>query len=415
MPPATPDIANDTETSSALASGNEQAGDGMNLIDLLIVVAERKVWIAKMTAAVIMISVVAIFFLPDRYTATTRILPPQQNQSLASALTGQIAAMAIGGAGKDLGLKNPSTMYIGMLKSETVENALVQRFELAKVYRDSRISDARDDLEKASNIVSGKEGFISISVEDNDRARAATIANAYVDELQKLTQRVAVTEAGQRRLFFEQQVTEAKEKLADAEQELAKTQQKTGIIQLDGQAKAIIDSVAQIRAEIASKEVQLQAMRSFGTEHNPDVFVANQELAGLRGQLTKLEQQQNSGGGDLQVPTGKIPEVGLEYLRRLRDVKYSESIFELLAKQYEMAKLDEGRQGTVIQVVDPASEPDKKSSPHRGLLILAAAIVGFVGSSLWVMLLGVMSVSKSNPDFTRLRTLKRVLLSEASH
>jgi uncharacterized protein involved in exopolysaccharide biosynthesis len=387
MSPASSGVANEIEAISSEAPNVEQFEDRINPLDLLIVVAEHKKWIAKVTAGITLLAALVVFLMPNCYTATTRILPPQQNQSLATALTGQLAAMGplAAAAGKDLGLKNPSDLYIGMLKSETVENALVQRFDLMKVYRDSRKSDAREHLEKAATIIAGKEGFITVSVEDKDRKRAAAMANAYVTELQKMTQGVALTEAGQRRLFFEQQVNQAKENLANAEQAFKETQQKTGIIQLDGQSKAIIDSVAQVRAEIAAKQVQLQAMRSFGTEHNPDVFVANQELAGLEAQLNKLEQQQNAGGGDLQVPTGKIPELGLEYFRRARDVKYCESIFELLAKQYEVAKLDEAKQGTVIQVIDPASEPDKKSSPKRALIILVVGLLAFLGASAWVL------------------------------
>jgi uncharacterized protein involved in exopolysaccharide biosynthesis len=354
---------------------------------LWIVVAQHKKWIGKVTAAIMVLAAIVTFLLPNHYTATTTLLPPQQNQSLAAALSGQLSGMGplAAVAGKDLGLKTSSDLYIGMLKSNTVEDALIYRFELMKVYRDSRKSDAREDLEKASAIAVGKEGFISISVEDRDRTRAAAMANAYVTELQKLTQNVAVTEAGQRRLFFEQQVTQAKDNLANAEDALQKTQQKTGIIQLDGQAKAIIESVGQLRAQIAAKEVQLQSMHSFATENNPDVFIANQELAGLRAQLAKLELQQNVSSGDIQVPTGKIPEAGLEYLRRLRDVKYCESIFELLAKQYEAAKLDEGRQGAVIQVIDPATEPDKKSSPKRTLIVVIATALGLMGSMAFIV------------------------------
>ena len=239
-------------------------------------------------------------------------------------------------------------------------------------------------MQEATDIQNGKEGFITVAVEDKNRKRAADLANAYVEELRNLTSTLAITEASQRRLFFEQQLNKAKDDLANAEVALKETQQKTGLIQMDSQAKAIIESVAAIRAQIAAKEVEVQAMQFSATEQNPDLLLLRQQLAGLRAQAAKLENQQNSGGGDIQVPTGAVPEAGLQYIRSLRDVKYYETIFELLAKQLEASKLDEARQGAVIQVVDPAVEPDRKTSPKRGLIVVASMMLAFVGSLVWI-------------------------------
>jgi uncharacterized protein involved in exopolysaccharide biosynthesis len=266
-----------------------------------------------------------------------------------------------------------------------------------KVYRDKRLSDARKDLQDATDIQNGKEGFITVAVEDKDRKRAADLANAYVEELRNLTSNLAITEAGQRRLFFEQQLGKAKDDLANAEVALKVTQQKTGLIQMDSQAKAIIESVAAVRAQIAAKEVELQAMQFSATDQNPDLLLLRQQLAGLRAQAAKLESQQNSGGGDIQVPTGAVPEAGLQYIRSLRDVKYYETIFELLAKQLEASKLDEARQGAVIQVVDPAVEPDRKSSPKRAMLVTLFTIVGFVGGCLLALILRWRELIKVDP------------------
>jgi capsule polysaccharide export protein KpsE/RkpR len=207
-----------------------------------------------------------------------------------------------------------------MLKSQTVEDALVRRFDLVKVYHVGRISDAERSLEAASSIGTSKEGLISIAVEDLNKQLAASIANGYVEELKNLMQRVAVTEAGQRRVFFEQQVEAAKKSLAQAEQALRATQEKTGVIQLDGQAKAIIESVVTLRARMAAKQVQVDAMKAFATDQNPDLILANQELAGMRRQLSKMESQQSTSGDSVAIPTGNVPESGLEYVRRLRKV-----------------------------------------------------------------------------------------------
>src|SRR3954469_20430103 len=334
------------------------ASDEIDLLDLLIVLAKRKRLILTVTAASAVIALVVSLLLPNRYTATTKILPPQQSQSASSMLLTQLAGGAMGPlaalAGSGLGLKNPSDIYLGILKSRTIEDALVAKFELMRVYRDKRVSEARKDLEKASDIITQKEGLISISVEDKDPKRAAALTNAYVAELRSVTQHLAISEASQRRLFFEQQVQQAKDDLSRAEVALKETQQKTGMIQIDSQAKAIIEAVGHLQAQVAAKEVQLQAMRSFATDQNPDTILAQQQLAALRTQLSKLENQQGTTiEGDPVVSTGKIPGAGLEYVRKFRDMKYYETIFELLAKQYEAAKIDEAREAAVIQVVDP--------------------------------------------------------------
>jgi uncharacterized protein involved in exopolysaccharide biosynthesis len=356
--------------------------DEIDLLDLLIVIAKRKRLIAAVTLGAAVLAAIVSLLLPNRYTATTKILPPQQSQSASTMLLNQLAGGGMGPlaalAGSSLGLKNPSDIYIGILKSRSIEDALIQQFNLMSAYRDKRLSDTRKDLTGYSDIIAEKEGLISISVEDKDPKRAAAMANAYVDELRKVTQHLAISEASQRRLFFEQQVQEAKEDLSNAEVALKETQQKTGMIQLDSQAKAVIEAIGNLRAQVAAKEVQLQAMRSFATEQNPQRILVEQQLAGLQEQLHKLEGQASGGDGDPIVSTGKIPSAGLEYVRKYRDVKYYETIFELLAKQYEAAKIDESREAAVIQVLDPATEPDKKSSPKRLLIIAICAIFGLM-------------------------------------
>jgi tyrosine-protein kinase Etk/Wzc len=395
-----------------------------NFLDLLIVLSRGKRIILRTTLAAAAVSGIVAWVLPNRYMATTKILPPQQSQSLAASMIGQLGALGpmAAMAQKDLGLKNPNDIYVGMLSSRTLEDALIGRFDLRHVYRDKKMSDARRDLEGASSIVAGKEGFVGISVEDKDPRRAPMIANAYVEELRRLTQDLAVTEAGQRRVFYERQLELAKNNLADAEQALKETEQKTGLIQLDGQAKVIIESVVKLRALMAAKEVQLHTMRLFSTEQNPDVRMDEQELSGLRAQLARLEKRSGrskvsavgeadgaagSGMGNVQVPAGNVPEAGLQYVRKLRDVKYAETMFELLAKQYEAARLDEAKTAAVIQVLDPAIEPDRKSSPHRVLIVVIASLFGLVASGLYVLLAEALRRLRLNAEANaRLNTLQ---------
>ncbi len=382
------------------------------LLDLLILVFRSRPVILRTTLAVAVLASILALVLPNRYTATAKILPPQQSPSLAASMIGQLGAFGpmAAMAQKDFGLKNPNDLYVGLLESRTAEDAVIHRFDLQRVYRARKMSDAREELEKASSILLGKEGFVSISVEDRDRSRAPQIANAYVDELRQLTQTLAVTEAGQRRIFFERQLELAENNLAGAEQALKQTEEKTGLIQLEGQAKAVIESVGKLRAAIAAQEIQLHAMRLFSTEENPDVQLGEQQLSGMRAQLARMEKP-GSGPDDVfsagSVPAGNVPEAGLQYVRKLREVKYAETMFEMLAKQYEAARLDEAKTAAVIQVLDPAIEPDRRSSPHRTLIVVVGTVLGFCGSVLTVLSREALHRLRLNPGVeSRLAKLK---------
>ncbi len=419
--------------SPAGRAGNEPYES--RVLDVLIVLFRRKALLLRTTLAAALLAALVALILPNRYTASADILPPQSTPSLAASMIGQLGALGpmAAMAQKDLGLKNANDLYVGMLRSRTTEDALIRRFDLMRVYRVEKMSEARRHLENASSIMLGKEGLISISVEDQDRRRAPQIANAYVDQLRQLTQDLAVTEAGQRRIFFERQLELAKDHLADTEQALKETERRTGLIQLDGQAKAIIESVVKLRAAIAAKEVELHAMRLFSTEQNPDRRIREEQLSGLRTQLALLEKQSgpagDSGGGSgansgvnsaansngVQIPVGNVPEAGLQYVRKLRDLKYAETIFELLAKQYEAARLDEARTAAVIQVLDDAIPPDRKSSPERTLIVVVATLLGFFAAVAYVLLSEALCRMRLNPEVeNRLATLKTTVFHRDS-
>jgi tyrosine-protein kinase Etk/Wzc len=371
----------DSPHEQPLAGGTAHEDDEISLLDLLIVLAERKRLIFWTTASFAILAVIISLLLPVRYTATVTLLPPQQNSSLSAQLASQfgslggMAALATGGSSL---LKNPNDMYVAMLKSRTVEDAMIQRFELMKEYHKRFISDTRTAFEKYASVDgNGKDGLIHISVEDHDPHRAAEMANSYVDQFRNLSEHLAISEAGQRRLFFEQQLKQANQNLADAEEALKTTEQKTGMIQLDSQARALIESAAALRAQIAAKEVQIQGMQTYATGENAQLVEAQQELDSLHTQLAKLGGG-NDGSGGIIMPKGQMTEAGVEYIRRLRDVKYYETIFDILARQFELAKLEEAKEGVTIQVVDPAIVPDRKSSPKRTLIVVGATFVGLL-------------------------------------
>jgi capsule polysaccharide export protein KpsE/RkpR len=218
-----------------------------------------------------------------------------------------------------------------------------------------------------------------------------------VDELEKLTRRIAITEAAQRRLFIERQIKQTQEKLVQAENALKLTQEQTGVIDLDNQGKAIIEAVAALRAQAAAKEVQIAGLQSFATAANPDLIKVRQELIGLKSQIGKLEHDSLAGDGDIMVSTGRMPEAGLEYLRKFRDMKYQQAVYEILAKQYEIARVDEARNSVVIQVVDPAIVLDEESGPRRTLIVLLATVFTLILAVMWVLIRG--GLTRAQQDF----------------
>jgi tyrosine-protein kinase Etk/Wzc len=353
----------------------------ISFLDLLIVLAERKRFILLVTAVSAILAVVVSLLLPARYSANVTLLSPQQNTSMGAALASQLGS--IGGvaalASNGLGLKSSNDTSVALLRSRTVEDAMVVHFGLMQEYRTRNLSDARKIFEKHSSVDgTNKDGLIHISVEDRDPRRSAELANGYVDQFRILSQSLAITEASQRRLFFEREMEQSKDNLANAEEALKQTEQTTGVIQPDSQARALIESGASLRAEITAREVQIEGMRTYATGENSQLVQAERELSGLRAELAKLSGSAESPDGELMVPKGQVPEAGLEYVRKLRDVKYNETVFDILARQFEIAKLDEAKEGAPIQVVDAAVPPDERSFPERSWIVLAAAAVGFL-------------------------------------
>ncbi|TSD74210.1 hypothetical protein FFI39_026460 [Janthinobacterium sp. KBS0711] len=365
----------------SIPTATKDIDDGVNIQEYISIVMRRKKMILGVFSVVAIAALATSLLLPPTYSSKATLLPPQQQSSSVSALMGQLGGLA-GAAGSLAGLKNPNDLYVGMLQSRTVADNIIARYKLEERYKQDSMQDTRKAFEKKRRITSGKDGMISIEVDDKDPKVAADIANAHVDELMVLTKTFAITEASQRRLFFEKQLKLAKEELANAELALRKTQENTGMLQLSGQVQGIIASMAQLKGVIASKEVEAASMRTFATGQNPALVRVNEELRSLRGQLEKLQAKQDGKDGGLLTSTGNIPEVGLEYVRKLRDVKYYETVFELLAKQFEMAKIDEAKDTSTIQQLDKAIPADKNSGPKR----LMIALAGLAGG----LLLGIM-------------------------
>jgi len=358
----------------------------VDFLDVSLVLARSWPLIAGVTLALLVAGGLVSFFIRPSFTAMAIIIPPQQQQSVGSTMIGELGSLAQLGGGSANIFKNPGELYVGILKSRTIADHLIDTYHLMSVYKTKSMADTRAKLKGRSSFVAEKDGLISIAVTDHSPQRASDLANGYIDELYRMNSNLAITEAAQRRVFFDQELVTEKAALTRAENELESMEQKTGLIQLSGQAQEIIRSIAQLRAEIASREVQIASLKTFATNQNPDTIRLQQEIDSLRNQLADLENSQSKlPPGDTQVPAGRVPAVMLEYERRLRDVRYHEALYELLTKQYEAARIDEAKSVPLIQVIDRAVPPDKRSGPHRALIALASGLFGFLAACVWAL------------------------------
>ena len=343
--------------------------------------------ILRIAAILSLVATAAAILLPNLYTARVTLIPPQQGGSAGAAMMAQMAAAGAMASltGGGFGIKNPNDMQAAFLKTEAVEDAVILRFHLQQEYHRSHLSSARRHWEYLTKIDSGvKDGLIHLSVTDTNAARAAELANGWVDEYRHFTAGLAVTEAAQRRLFFERELAAAREDLVRSEDNLKQTQLRTGVIEIDAQSRAMIASAAMLRGQLATKRVELRAMRQFAADQNPDLIRTEQEAAAMESQLAAMDVASERPDGDLIAPKGQMSEASLEYARALRDEKFNETVVELLTRQFEGAKVDEARQGSMVQVVDPAVPPDRPSSLYKWLLGLGGILVS-VPMAVWTV------------------------------
>ena len=394
-----PDGVNASATDDALDGGPD-----FGLADLLAWVGEAKRPIALVSTGVGIVALAVALLLPNVFTARTTLLPPGSQQQGGSAAA--LAALgALGGLGGGLGAKTPDELYVALLKSDSVQRVLVERYDLKTRWDKETYEQLRREFANFVRISSDKKsGLISVEVDDKDPAFAASFANAYAEEITKLMGRLAVSEAQSRRVFFEQQLKDTKEHLVGAKLALLKVQQSSGVIVLDKQAEALFLGAAQVRAQIAQREVTLSVLRRSATAQNPDVQRLSAEVAALRGELARMETSPEGDGkaSALDMPVNKLSGGGLEYVRARRELKVQETLLEGMIRQYEVAKLDEAKEGPLLQQVDIAQPPDRKSKPVRSLIVLASALLAALAMSAWAVWRGYRRLAReTDPEAAR--------------
>lgn len=364
----------------------EDDGPSIGLVEALTWVGQGKRLIAVVTLIAAIGSVVVGLLLPKIYTARATLLAPGSQQASGSAAA--LAALgSLGGLVGGAAAKSPDELYVALLKSDSVERALAQRFDLKTRYDAPNYEALLKAMPNHIHISSDKKsGLITVEVDDKDPQFAANLANAHAGEIAKVLDRLAVSEAQLRRVFFEKQMNETKENLVHAEQNMRSMQEKTGVIVLDKQAEALITGAAQVRALISQREVQLKVLRTSATGQNPDVIRLDSELRALRAELARMESTHGGNDGStVDIPVGKLPEAGIEYIRARREMKLQETLLESMVRQYEAAKLDEAKEGPALQQVDIAVPPDHKSKPSVALIAIASTLLGFLGSTAFVL------------------------------
>jgi uncharacterized protein involved in exopolysaccharide biosynthesis len=366
-----------THHSSITESDTEEGT--IHLLPFLLVLVRRRKMILAISLSTFLLTIGVTLLVPNVYMTTARLIPPQEDEfNFTGALgrrIGNLAALA----GHPSGGRT-SELYVGLIKSRTVEDKLIDKFELLKIYDSNSLTQAREMLANRVTVSAGRiDGIITIQVEDRDPQRAANLANAMVEELQKLNIQLNLGSATRQRVFLEGRLKVVKADLAQAEVALKDFQKLNKAIRLDEQASAIIEAASRLKGELASKEVELGVQLSSRTERNPDVRALREGISQIRQQLRKLEQSpggQRAEAEDIFMKTSEVPEIGLQYARLLREYKIQETLFELLTQQYEIAKINESKQASGVQVLDEAIPPDQKSGPRRTVIVIVVTLFG---------------------------------------
>ena len=381
-----------TDLSSAAVEVMDE-DDSISLLETALPLAEhwKLLVVGPLVAGLAAFGIASL--IPPTYTATTTLLPPQQQQSSASSLLSSLGSLA-GLAGGASAVRTPADQYVALMQSATVSDRMVDQFKLLDVYDQKYRVDARRALAANVRIAVGKkDGLITVEVDDKSPQRAAEMANRYVDELRRMTDTIAVSEAQQRRKFFELQLRQTQEKLVQAQQAL----QASGFAQgaLKAEPKSAAEAYARLRAELTAAEVRLQTLRGSLSDSTPEVQQQQGTLAALRSQVARLEQPAAAASGP-------------DYVSKYREFKYQETLFDLFAKQYELARVDESREGGLIQVVDAAAPPERKSKPKRLFIALGATFAGGIILVAAVLIRGSWRAAVSDPaNADRLARLRK--------
>lgn len=378
-----------------------------SFVDYLTVIAKRRHFILKTVAIVTGMAVIISVLMPNQFTATTTILPPNPQQDMMFGLVNPAIATAFGGSSGLTSLltggTGPSDLFAAILRSGHITGTLIRKYNLREVFKTKTFHDATKQLNEITRIGVTPEGMVTVSVTWYDKYLATDIANSYIEELDKFNTETAMTTGKKYRIFIEKRLNENIDYLGQAENNFKIFQEEHRTIALDVELENAIATIAQLKAEIILLEVQKAALGSPGDYNNPHAKNINRQLRELNKQLSRIEfgdtLQNNKGfGAGFAVPFSELPEIAVEYARFVREVEVQSAIFELLTQQYEQAKIMEVKDTPTVQVLDRASPPEKKSRPKRSRTVLLAAVFGLIVGALGAFVLESVEQAKTRPD-----------------
>ena len=357
---------------------------------------DRRRFLLQCAAVGLLISTLVAFLIPKSYTANEELMPPDSHSPTGMALMAGLAAQAGAGssngisglAGDLLGLKNSGALFIGVLRSETAQTRLVEQFDLQRVYGRKLLVDARTKLDENTAIAEDrKSGIISISVIDHDPQRAASIANAYVSQLNSLVAELSTSAAHRERVFLDERLVVVKRDLDEATDQLAQFSSKNATLDMQTEGRAMLDAAGTLAGQLVAAQAQLEGLRQIYTNDNSRVRALNARVTELRNQLKKLggtEADAAKVGDGPAPPNGmpyptirSLPMLGAKYSDFYRRAKIEETVFELLTEQSELAKVEEAKETPSVKVLDQARVPERKSSPARLMIMLLGTFLAF--------------------------------------
>lgn len=381
---------------SPIAQESAEPGPQNATIARMRLLLEHRRFLLRFVTLGLVAATLAAFVIPARYESSTRLMPPDDQSSSGLALMAQLSGKMGGGlgalAGDVLGLKTSGALFVGILTSRTVQDDLISKFDLRRVYWVRTWEAARRELAARTSISEDrKNGIISIAVVDHDPQRAAAIAREYVAELNSIVIRLNISSAHRERLFLEERLKQVKDDLESAEKDFSKFASQHGAIDIKEQGRAMVEGAATLQGQLIAAESELQGLRQIYSPQNVRVRSLQARVSELHNQLNRLGGKTNSGesaeqSDDTLYPSlRQLPVLGVTFADLYRRMKVQEVVFETLTQEYELAKVNEAKDAPSVQVLDPANVPERKSFPPRGLIMFLGSFLCFAVGVIWIL------------------------------
>lgn len=358
---------------------------------------QQRRFFARLIVISLLVAVIVAFLIPKRYNSTTRLMPPDSQSgmgmALMTALAGRSGASGLGSlAGDLLGIRTSGDLFIGILKSRTMEGRLVNQFHLESVYGVSGVDKACRKLEERTDISSDRlSGIITLTVRDHDAKRAAAMGQAYIDGLNSLVASLSTSSARRERVFLENRLQEVNQNLETAEKNFSQFASKNTAIDIPEEGKAVVSAAATLEGQLIAAQSELEGLKQIYTENNVRVRSVDARVSELRQQLRKMGGQSETSdqGSETSQPLfpsiRKLPLLGVTYADLYRQAKVQEAVFEALTQEYELAKVEEAREIPIVKILDPPNIPDRKAFPPRLLIICSIGFLSLTLGVVWVL------------------------------